>query len=370
MTWVSAKQFGKKRNLIRSFTTIFLVSLTILSTGTLCGQIGGRFIFDFITIPNSARATALGDYAITVLDGDVALGYQNPSLLNKQMHQAITFNHNFYLEDVTNGYFSYGHHFEEKDLTIHSGAHYINYGEFDRTDVNGVKLGTFKASEVALIGGIGKQLYERLRVGANLRFISSTLEGYTATGIGIDLAATYTIEEKGINLAFVIKNAGFQLSTYNGEKEQVPFDVQLGFSKRLKHLPFRLYITAHTLNRWDVRYDDPNQKDEGGIIGEDPNNSGSPFFQNLFGHLVFGGEFLLGKQENVALRLGFNDLRRQELSIQNYRTLTGFSFGFGFKISKFKIDYGFSKFHLGAAVNHLSISTNIGWFSKKVVDEE
>ena len=324
---------------------------------------GGRYVFEFIQLPNTARATALGDYAISAIDGDGALAYQNPSLLNPKMHQSLSFNHNFYLSDIGTGYFSYAHHLSKSDLTIHGGIQFIQYGEFNRTDEVGNVEGTFRASEYALTGGVGKQLYDRLNVGSNLRLVLSNLEGYNATGIGLDLAATYHIEEKNLILAVVLQNASFQISSYFEESEAVPFDLQLAFSKRLAHLPFRFSVTAHTLNRWDIRYDDPNLQQDDIIFGGDgTDDQGGGFVDNLFRHLVFSGEFLLGKDENVHLRFGYNHLRKQEMKIGNFRTISGFSMGFGIRISKFRIDYGFGNYHLSGGVHHLGISTSLSRF--------
>jgi hypothetical protein len=81
--------------------------------------------------------------------------------------------------------------------------------------------------------------------------------------------------------------------------------------------------------------------------------------------LVFNGEFLFGKKDNFRLRFGYNHLMRKELSVRNLRSLAGFSMGAGLKISRFRIEYGRSILHLGANLNHFSISTNFREFTKK-----
>ena len=68
-------------------------------------QVGGDHIYEFLNLSNSARVTGLAGNLITVKDDDVALAYSNPSLLNSKMHQALTFNYNFHLSDISNGYF-------------------------------------------------------------------------------------------------------------------------------------------------------------------------------------------------------------------------------------------------------------------------
>jgi hypothetical protein len=103
-------------------------------------QVGGRYVFDFISIPNSARASALGDYAIAVVDDDGFTAYQNPSLLNRKMHQSLSFSHIFYVDDIGSGYASYAHHFEKSGLTMHAGIHYMQYGAFIRTDELGNEI--------------------------------------------------------------------------------------------------------------------------------------------------------------------------------------------------------------------------------------
>ena len=97
-------------------------------------------------------------------------------------------------------------------------------------------------------------------------------------------------------------------------------------------------------------------------------DDGVSFIDNFFRHFTFSGEFLIGKSEVLALRFGYNHLRKKELSIQNFRTLAGFSFGFGVKISKFRLDYGYAKYHIADGGHHLSISTNLSRFgSNRIV---
>jgi hypothetical protein len=163
----------------------------------------------------------------------------------------------------------------------------------------------------------------------------------------------------------VIKNLGSELGGFSPEKLGAPLDIQLGFSKKLKHLPFRFCITAHQLQQWNIRYDDPNVEVQTDLLGVPKEQSVlSKEIDNLFRHLAFSGEFLLGKKENFRLRFGYNHLRKRELSLSNFRSLGGFSLGFGVKVSKFRLDYGVGYHHVAGAANHLSISTNINSFKK------
>ena len=77
---------------------------------------------------------------------------------------------------------------------------------------------------------------------------------------------------------------------------------------------------------------------------QQPADEGVDFFDNFFRHFVFNGEFLFGKTESFRLRLGYNHLRRKELSLENQFSLSGFSFGVGFKVSKFNFRLRIFKF--------------------------
>jgi hypothetical protein len=57
--------------------------------------------------------------------------------------------------------------------------------------------------------------------------------------------------------------------------------------------------------------------------------------------------------------LGYNFRRAAELKLQNVRTFSGFSFGFGIKMKKFKLNYAYSKFHSAANASTFSLLIDI-----------
>jgi hypothetical protein len=335
----------------------------------LHAQIGGQYTYSFLTLSPSARVSALGGSMIAVSDDDVNLAYANPSLLNADMHQQIGFSHGFLPAGIQYGYVAYGQHLSKMKATLHGGVQYVRYGDIDaRNELNELE-GSFKAAEYAIVAGIGYQAYDRLTLGANLKFITSNLASYTSSGLAADLAAAYNDTSGRTTISIVFKNLGSQLATYSpGDKEPLPFEVQLGLSRKLRYLPFRFSIIYQHLQRWNITYDDPNTKEEDPFFfGENPpsENETSVLFNNLFRHFIFNGEFLLGKKENLRLRIGYNHLMRKELSLENYRSLSGFTFGAGIKINRFRLDYGRTNYHLAGGLNHLSISTNLREFKPR-----
>ncbi len=337
---------------------ILLASCFVVSF-QLLAQIGGEHVFEFINLPQNARSTGLGEYFIATSDGDLSAAYHNPAALTSDADKKIQISYDLFLADISRGNVAYGFSSDKLKSTLHAGLQFVNYGDFKATNVLGQVEGDFKVNEYALTIGGSYDLYERLRLGVNMRIINASYETYTSWGLGFDVAAFFHNDEKNTALTLVIRNAGLQLSAFNDEKETLPFDIQAGFSKRLEHLPFRFSVVAHHLHQWDIIYDDPNDQPVDDIFGANQPRDNTGFVEDLFRHLVFSGEMYIGRNENVMLRLAYNHLRAQELKLDDFRTLAGFSFGLGVQLGKIRIDYGFGKFHTQAAASHFTLSTNL-----------
>jgi len=60
--------------------------------GTHCfAQLGGKHVYEFLSMPASARITGLGGQVIGVMDDDVSLALGNPASLNDRMHNHLSF---------------------------------------------------------------------------------------------------------------------------------------------------------------------------------------------------------------------------------------------------------------------------------------
>ena len=329
----------------------------------LLAQTGGINIFKFLNLPASARITGLGGYQLTQADGDVAMAYANPALLNIAQHQQLSLSHSFFPGNIQYGNVAYGHWITPWKVALQGGVHYVNYGMMDRTDEFEQVNGQFKARENALTIGASKALYERLTVGINLRFISAAYDNYQSTAFSSDIGALYRDTASGFSVALVGRHLGAQLGTFRPDnRETLPFEMQLAVSQQLSHLPFRFSVVYRYLNRWNVLYDDPNIAEPINFDGETIPDIRHPWIENFFRHFVFNGEFFFGARENIRFRIGYNHMQRKELSIDNYRTLAGFSFGLGFKVKRFRLDYGRGTYHAAGSSNHLTIATPLDFF--------
>lgn len=343
-----------------SFGCLFLVTPFLANA-----QLGGSNTFEFLNLPASPRIAALGGTLNALSDDDISLVIQNPAALNPDMHHALAFNTALYFADINYGYFGYGYHYDKWKTTFGAGIQYIAYGKFNSTDLNGNSLGEFKAGEYAVNLSAARAI-NKIQYGGSLKIITSSLESYSSFGLAMDFGGLYIDTSKFFTAGIVIKNLGGQIKPYiPGQHEPLPFEIQVGITKRLEHLPFRLSVMLHNLQQPDIRYNDPNKIEENGLFGNDTLNKSEKKYtlDKMARHVILGGEFLLGK--NMRVRFGYNHMRRQELSIESRRGMIGFTFGAGIRISKFRIDYSVARYHLAGSSHQFSLSTNLEDFIRK-----
>ncbi len=350
------------KTLLLSFTVGILSPLYITAQEPLSQ------IFRFVNLPASARISALGGYALGFTDKDVSLAIMNPASLSGTLQHQISFQSSKRFGDTKGGDFTYANTFNTIKTTLWGGVHYMDYGSFTGLDAIGNKTEGFTAKENAFLIGATRQLHAHYSLGVALKYISSSFEQYQSTGLLGDVGVMYHAPDHTTNASLLIKNIGIQTSTYTGTSEDLPFEILAGLSRRLKHLPFIYGLTYRYLNRWNLLYYNP-QEETGSIFSNPSNDQNNTllFVDNLARHLVFSGEFLLGKRENFRLRIGYNHMRRKDLAPKEYFNLTGVSFGFGFKVYHVRLDYGYAKYHQGGNVHHFGISTDLSEFytSKK-----
>ena len=234
------------------------IFISILLFATSFSQIGGKSVYQFLSLVTSPRQAALGGKVLTIYDDDVNQGIYNPASINPEMDNHLSVNYGSYFGEVTYGTAAYAYTYDRHVQTFHAGVNYVNYGKFEGYDANGQKTNTFTGSEIALSFGYAYNLpYTNWHLGGNAKLISSTLESYQSYGAAIDLGATYLDEENDINYSLVLRNIGTQIKTYSGTNEKIPFEIQIGISKKPKHIPLRLSFVYENVEKWDLTYNDP-----------------------------------------------------------------------------------------------------------------
>lgn len=336
---------------------LFLLALSLNLQGAFA-QKGGTQAFSFLNLPNSARVAALGYNFAAIDDNDLSLGLNNPSLINSEMHNDISMNFVDYYSDISYGFLTYSRTFE-KAGSFAASIQYIDYGKFTETDQTGAVLGEFTGNEFAPVIGWGRRLDSSFSIGANLKAVYSSLETYSSFGLATDVSGTYHSVKSGMVMSLIARNIGAQLTSYHNDvKESMPFEIQFGLSKRLEHLPFRYSILLTNLQKWDLTYTDPADDNIDPFTGEIKEKSKvGEFADKAMRHVVIGGEFLPTK--NFSVRFGYNYQRRQEMKLESKRGTTGFSWGFGFKVSRFSLSYARSAYHLHGSPNIFGLGISL-----------
>ena len=345
------------KTILLSFIALSLNSISIAQTGGLSS-------FPFLDLTFNARTAGLGGDFISAKDQDINLGVSNPSLLNKTMDKRIGFNHALMAGGINYGMVNYGFNIKEI-ATMSAYIKYVSYGKMQRTSVNGTNEGTFSPFEMVVGSGIGRQLNERISIGANLNFVYSQLESYSAFGAGIDLAGTFYNEEKEFLVTALVKNAGVQFNSYtpDGAKAPLPVEFQMATSYKLAHAPFRISVLAHHLNKWDLSYNDPTLVPTvDPLSGDTIPVPRAGFIEKTARHLTYQVEALISK--NVHLRFAFDYHRRKELALSQRPGVAGLSMGLGMYFKKFSLDYGFIIYSRAGYNNMLTLSTNLSKWRK------
>lgn len=348
------------KTVLRTTTLLLLLFTAAFSAEA---QIGGNNTYEFLNLTNPARAAAMGSgNFLAIKDNDIALTLANPSLITTEVDNRLAFSFTDSYTDIKYGFAMFG-----KDLgkvgSFVASMQFADYGNFTYADATGVKSGEFTAGEYAFNIGWGRKLDSVFSIGANFKTIYSALESHNSFGLAVDVAGSYQ-NKHGLTMSLAARNIGRQLSVYTtGEPEPLPFEVQFGISKRLKHLPFRYSIVLSHLEKWDLTYTDPNDNRVDPLTGEQlDGSSGGGFLDRAMRHVILGGEFLPAKF--LTLRLGYNYQRRQELRLTSRPAMVGFSWGIGLKISKFNLSYARATYHLVGSPNHLTLTTNLNDFFK------
>jgi len=331
----------------------------------LSAQMGGNSSYLITDLPSSARVSALGGKFISVWDDDIDLAYLNPALLDSTDAGQLSLNYGSLFAGTKNGFGSYAVH-KPKLATFAATLQYLSYGDFSYRDEFNTDLGSFSASEYILNIGAGRQLDSLFRIGANLKFIHSQLETYQSSAMALDVAGTYRSKDKDFTMALVLRNAGFPLTSYTeGQKEKLPFAIDLGMSKRLSRSPLRFSLTFADLQKWDLSFVDP--ADIGKIdplTGEEILVNEANVADKILLHVNGSMEFLLG--ENFHLRLGYDFRRRDELSLNDRPGGAGLSWGLGLKVSKFRLSYARVIYNQAGASNHIGIAMRFSDFKKTI----
>lgn len=213
-------------------------------------------------------------------------------------------------------------------------AQYVDYGTMKHTTVDNEVLGDVSAKDIAVGGTFTYTLSDKIAGGVTAKFVSSSLAGYNSIGVAVDLGVNYLNPDLGLSLSAVARNLGGQLKAYEDDFEKLPFDLQLGVSKRLGESPLRFSVTMTRLHDWDDKF---------------------------INHFIFGAEAFLS--DNIWLGGGINPRRSDDMKISDGESESshgaGFSLGGGLQLDRFKLQVAYGKYHVSASSLIINVTYTI-----------
>jgi hypothetical protein len=169
----------------------------------------------------------------------------------------------------------------------------------------------------------------------------------------VDAGILYSDTAKLFNAAITAKNMGVQLSAFGDEREDLPFDLQVGITKKLEKAPFAFSVTLAQLHRFKVGYQDTTFDIANGFSSRKQG-----FGDHLFNHFTIATHIYLS--QNLEVLAGYNRLRRYELNTGSTGNgLNGFSGGLNLRFKKLNFQYAHAWYHAGQGYNQLSIGLDL-----------
>ena len=294
---------------------LFFLNMTLMASPS-----SGTAGYEFLRTHIGARPSAMAGAFIS-MPGDIHAIYFNPAGLapiSGRMATATYLNH---VLDFQSGFVAYTQPIKNIGQ-IAVGIDYMNYGDFDETDVAGNKLGNFGAGSFAITSSLGRSINEDLMVGVSAKVIYFSIVEYNSTALALDLGAIYKVPFiEDMNIGLGVFNLGQAMTAFMDHKDPLPLNFVLGFSKKLAHLPLVYSVTANKYIDDDIQFN-------------------------------VGGEFTLA--EGVFLRVGYNSLGRDLKIGADGDQFAGISMGLGFQWNQMQFDYGLSSF---GAIGYLNRAT-------------
>ena len=272
----------------------------------------------FLRILPGARPMALGE-AYTAVADDLNALTTNPSGLSRVGVRQAGFMHADLYGGARYDFMGYAQPFGDAAFGV--GLQRLAVGGLETRDAFGAQTGSFAAADTALSLAFSGRLPESsLRAGAAVKVIDSRLADAAARTVAVDLGLQHPLEAAGLPLMLgaSVRNLGPGLRL-GSLREDLPLTVSVGGAVRVAGA---LLVSA------DV-YDRPHGREAGLNVGTE--YSVLPAF---------------------ALRAGYGSSAAAAGS-----PMSGLGFGFGLRVLRATIDYGFTPGGALGAEQRLGFST-------------
>ena len=289
--------------------------------------------YNFLRLPVSAHVAALGGNNITITDDDPTMIFHNPAMLGGVSDKSLNLNYMTYMEGTMVGSASFVRAWGDRG-TWGVSASYMDYGSMRQTTADNIQTGEFSAKDIMLGGSVAYSLSTLFTGGITAKIISSSIAGYNSMAVAVDLGISYFDEAQGLSLSAVARNLGGQIDAYDEDFEKIPFDLQVGISKKMAMAPLRFSATLNNLHDWD---------------------------DSFIHHLAIGADIFLS--DNIYIAGGYNFRRNKEMRISDGEGESshgaGLSFGGGVQLERFKLNVAYAKYHVSVSSLLINVSYSL-----------
>ena len=212
--------------------TTFLTLIFSLTATSAFAEPAGTVGFQFLRTHVGARASALAG-AFVAIDNDINSLHYNPAGIGTVRKKSGSFTYLNDLLDFNTGYIG----FVNPNVgpgNVGIGILYKDYGTFDGRDITGEETSEFGANAVSMAASYALELKQNLFVGASGKFIHYSVENYTSNAVALDAGVLYTIPSQSLNFGFAVYNVGQVTSAFVTDKDDLPFGMRFGATKKLR----------------------------------------------------------------------------------------------------------------------------------------
>jgi hypothetical protein len=299
----------KSNNVLqKAIGAITLVLLLVYSDG-VAGNRSGAVTGQFLKLPLSARAVAMGGAQVALAEGAASIGY-NPAGMMSVTNYGVGINYTSWFAGIDYSYAGAALRLEGIG-TLGIGMVMLSTDDMKVT-TNAFPEGdgrTFRASEYAISFAYSRQVTDQFVVGVSTKIINSSLfnDEYSASSFAFDIGTLYDIPVLKSRIGVSLTNIGKDL-TYIKETYSLPTALRFGILYDVFKEDNQSFVTTLQVTRL-------NDADEQYNVGAEY------MLNNLFA--LRGGWKFAYDQENVTA-------------------------GFGIKLESFGVDgmldYGYNNF--------------------------
>ena len=244
----------------------------------------------FLRIEPDSRSAGMGNTGVAVADNANAM-FWNPAGLSFQKNTQVGITHANWLPEFDAGlFYEYLVGTYQVDGVGTFGGHvtFLNLGEIEIRNSEGIEQGTYNSYELAVGTSYGYRVSDRLGLGTSLRVIHSKLApsdggdgSGTATTLAGDLSALYRTapfslgENEGtFSVGANLSNMGGRM-TYREVKQALPMNLRFGYAMTVDFGEYNSLTLANDFNKELVNVEEQ-------VANGDTTYVADPFYEALY----------------------------------------------------------------------------------------